>query len=216
MNYKVVQSGSKGNAIIYNRLLMVDCGVSFYRLEKYYKKVAMVLLTHIHSDHFKPSTITKLAKERPTMRFACCEWLYNDLIKCGVNRKNIDVLEIGQAYDYGVFKVSPVKLYHDVPNCGYRIFMDGQKIFHATDTAHLEGITAKGYDLYAIEHNYREDLVFEIIAQAKKNNEYCHYEGSINSHLSFEHAEEFIKNNASGYHNVLKLHISSKFDNLGG
>ena len=40
----------------------------------------------------------------------------------------------------------PIKLYHDVPNCGYRIFINDKKIIYMTDTKTLEGITAKNYD----------------------------------------------------------------------
>ena len=99
MNYKIISSCSTGNAVIIKDIILLDCGVTFKKLEKYYKKLKIVLLTHIHTDHFKKATIRRLAQERPTLRFACCEWLLESLLECGVNRKNIDVLEIGIKYD---------------------------------------------------------------------------------------------------------------------
>ena len=93
MNYKIISSCSSGNATIIRDIILIDCGVTFKRLEKYYKKLKIVFLTHIHSDHFKKETIKRLAEERPTLRFACCEWLLNPLLECGVERKNIDVVK---------------------------------------------------------------------------------------------------------------------------
>ena len=105
MNYKIISSCSTGNATIIRDIILIDCGVTFKRIEKYYKQFKIVLLTHLHSDHFKKETIRKLAQERPTLRFACCEWLLKPLLECGVERKNIDILQIGTRYDYKLFKI---------------------------------------------------------------------------------------------------------------
>ena len=143
MNYKIISSCSTGNATIIKDIILIDCGVTFKRLEKYYKQLKIVLLTHVHSDHFKKETIKKLAQERPTLRFACCEWLLKPLLECGVERKNIDVLQIGTKYDYKLFKIVPIKLYHDVPQCGYRALFDDYKVIYMTDTKTVEGISTK-------------------------------------------------------------------------
>lgn len=203
----VIGSGSSGNAIIYNKNILVDCGVSFKALQPYLKEIKIVLLTHKHSDHLNLRTLQKLQSYRPTLRIACCSWLVEEL----PNLKNIDVLEIGKMYDYRSFKVSPVKAYHDVPNCGWRIFKDDFKIFHITDTAHLEGITARNYDLYAIEHNYCEEKVEKAIREARAEGKYCHAIGSIQSHLSIQQAQSFIKTNANENSQVLELHKSKHF-----
>jgi hypothetical protein len=126
-------------------------------------------------------------------------------------------MEAGKVYDYGQFKISPVTLYHDVKNFGYRIFFPpvgdkgGCKIFHATDTAHLKWITAKNYDLYALEANYDEDTVHETIERKQANGEFPHQIGAINSHLSIQQAQNFILNNAGANYEFLPLHQSSEF-----
>lgn len=203
--YNVIATGSDGNAIIYQGKILVDAGVPYSKLEPYARQLQIVLLTHQHRDHINPATIRRLAFERPSLRFAAGEWMRPELE--GI--RNVDILEIGKLYDYGKFQISPVKLYHDVPNCGWRIFTDGKKIFHATDTAHLEGITATHYDLYAIEHNYDEETVYDIIAAQQARGEYAHQKGSINSHLSEQQAKEFIYNNRAPHSQVLRLHESS-------
>jgi len=205
---QVISSGSEGNAVIYNNTIMVDCGVTLKALQEVKRSLKIVLLTHKHGDHLKLRTLQRLQAERPTLRVACGNFLLEEL-PC---IKNIDVLQVGKIYDYGAFKVSPVKLYHDVPNFGWRIFLpNGQKIFHATDTAHLEGITAKGYDLYAIEHNYCEEYIQQAIEEARANSEYTHAYGNINTHMSVQQAKVFIEANRKESSEVLELHKSRSF-----
>ena len=205
--FKVINSGSDGNAILYHQKILVDCGVPFKALQEVYKNIQIVLLTHIHQDHLNLKTLQKLQEERPAVRIACGKWL-TESIK---TLKNIYVLEIGKLYNYGAFKISPVKLYHDVENCGYRIFTENYKIFHATDTAHLQGITAKNYDLYAIEHNYDEWKAQNAIDEARKERKYCHAIGSIETHLSWQQAREFINQNKKENSEILELHQSKSF-----
>lgn len=195
MNYKIISSCSTGNAVILRDIILVDCGVTFKRLEKYYKKLKLVLLTHIHSDHFKKETIRKLVQERPTLRFACCEWLLKSLLDCGVNRNNIDVLEISTRYDYKLFKIVPIKLYHDVPQCGYRVMFDDYKVIYMTDTKTVEGISAKNYDLYLIEANYDEDEIQERIKQKQQECQYVYEFRAKDNHLSKQQASEFLLEN---------------------
>ena len=153
-------------------------------------------------DHINILTIKKLAKERPTLRFGCCKWMLPLLDSI----KNIDVYEIGKLYDYGQFKISPVQLYHDVPNVGYRIFKGEHKLIHATDTQHLLGITAKYYDLFMIESNYNEDTVLETIARIEAQGGYAHQRGSINSHLSEQQCNEFFYTNKKDNSKLIRLH----------
>ena len=205
---QVISSGSEGNAVIYDKAIMVDCGVTLKALNDVKHSLKIVLLTHQHGDHLKLRTLQRLQAERPTLRIACADFLLERLE--GLN--NIDVLQVGKLYDYGAFKVSPVKLYHDVPNIGWRIFLNnGQKIFHATDTVHLEGITAKGYDLYAIEHNYCEEYIQQAIEEAHTKGEYTHAYGNINTHLSIQQARAFIEDNRKESSEVLELHKSRSF-----
>ncbi len=206
MNYNIISTGSKGNAVVVDDIILIDCGVSFKALKYVYKNLQIVLLTHVHADHFKRSTIKRLAKERPTLRFGCCEWLANELVEAGVSWRNIDVFEVGKVYDYEVFKVSPVKLYHNVPNCGYRLFMNGEKAIYATDTGHLQGITAKGYDLYMIEANYTDDDLQRRIDEKLAAGEYCYELNVANRHLSHKQASEWLMDNMGEKSEYVFLH----------
>lgn len=203
--YNVLATGSKGNAVIYHKSIMVDCGVPYSKVEPYVKDLQLVLLTHEHKDHINVGLLIRLLFERPTLRIGCGEWM----LKHFNLRKNIDVYEAGNGYDYGNFKISAIKLYHDVPNFGYRIFKGDHKTIHCTDTANLEGITAPKYDLYAIEHNYNSDTINESIAKIEAKGEYAYQKAAINSHLSEQQARDFIYKNKGDKYEVLRLHESS-------
>lgn len=206
MKYKIISSCSTGNAVILKDTILIDCGVTFKKLEKYYKDLKIVLLTHIHSDHFNKTTIKKLAEERPTLRFACGEWLLQPLLACGVNRKNIDVLKFGIKYDYKLFKLMMLKLYHDVPQCGYRVLFDDYKVIYATDTKTLEGISAKNYDLYLVEGNYDEDEMQERIKQKQLECKFVYEFRARNNHLSTQQATEFLLNNMGDNSEYVFMH----------
>ena len=195
MNYKIISSCSTGNATIIRDIILIDCGVTFKKLEKYYKQLKIVLLTHVHQDHFNRSTIKRLAQERPTLRFACCEWLLQPLLECGVERRNIDILQIGTKYDYKLFKIVAIKLYHDVNQCGYRILFDDYKVIYMTDTKTIEGISSKNYDLYLVEANYKENELEERIKQKQLQGDFTYEWRVKDTHLSEEQCVEFLLNN---------------------
>ena len=74
--YNILATGSSGNAIIYLDTILVDVGVSQRKLSPFLDKLELVLLTHIHGDHFKESTILNIHKKRPTVRFGCGVAIY--------------------------------------------------------------------------------------------------------------------------------------------
>ncbi len=201
MNFNILNSGSDGNGVIIEDIILIDCGVSFKKLEDYYKRLKIVLLTHIHGDHFNKKTISKLAIERPTLRFGCCEWLVKDLIECGVNKKNIDVYETGKTYSYKTFKVIPIKLYHDVPQCGYKLRLGVNKLIYATDTNKIEHIEAKNYDYYFIEGNYEDEE--ELHSRAVND----FYEDRVKkTHLSKVQATEWLMKNMGKNSKYIFMH----------
>ena len=201
MKFNILNSGSDGNGVIIEDIILIDCGISFKKLENYYKKLKIVLLTHKHSDHFNKVTIKKLAYERPTLRFACCEWLVDELVKCGVEKKKIDVLKIGKNYNYNAFIVEPIKLYHDVPQCGYKLKIGANRLIYATDTNRIDHIEAKNYDYYFIEGNYEneEELHNRAIDE--------YYEKRVKeTHLSKVQATEWLMKNMGEKSKYIFMH----------
>jgi len=206
ISYKVLSTGSNGNAVIIGRSVLVDCGVSYRMIEPYINDIRLVLLTHIHGDHFNPATIRHLSKERPLLRFGACRWLIKPLVDSGVRERQIDVFDTGYSYEYGICKVIPFPLVHDVPNCGYKLHFPGGKAIYATDTGNLDGITAKDYDLYLIESNYEAAEIMQRIAEKKLNGQYAYEYRVLNTHLSKERCEDFIAKNIGSVGEYVYLH----------
>lgn len=193
--YNIISTGSCGNAVIINGFVLVDCGVNFKALQPYYKDLKIVLLTHIHSDHFQRTTIKLLSQMRPTLRFACGKWLVEHVVDCGVPKENIDVLAPNVIYNYGLCNIIQFPLKHNVLNCGYKIHFPIGKVIYATDTNNLNGIVARDYDLYMIEANYVDDEIQEKIREKRANGEYAYELQVIKNHLSKEKCDEFIYRN---------------------
>lgn len=206
IEYNIISTGSKGNAVVINKIILIDCGVPFKALKPYVKDIKLILLTHIHGDHFNKRTIKKLASERPTLRFGCGKWLAEALVECGVSKKNIDILEFDTMYGYGACNVIPVSLSHNVPNCGYKIHIGGKKIFYATDTNNLNGIAAKNYDLYLIEANYEDAEIKERIDNKKVNGEYAYEIQVLDNHLSKAKCDDFLYSNMGSNSVYVYLH----------
>lgn len=195
MTCNIISTGSKGNAVVINDHILIDCGVPFKALEPVKKDLRLVLLTHIHSDHFNPRTARALSKERPALRWGCCEWMVGPLLEAGVDKRRIDVLDPAiPAFEmYGnLCSIRPVMLTHNVPNCGYHILSNGERLFYATDTGTLDGIEARCYDLYMVEANHtRADL--EARMEAKRAaGEFSYEWAAAQNHLSKEQAEEWL------------------------
>lgn len=211
MTFNVIATGSTGNAVVINDSILIDCGVPYKALEPVKKDLKLVLLTHVHSDHFKPRTVRALHKARPTLRWGCCEWMVGSLLEAGVDRRVIDVFGTGDTLCYWrLCAVTPQLLVHDVPNCGWRITMfDGEKdqnLFYATDTATLDGVEALSYDLYLIEANHtREEL--EARAKAKlEAGQYAYEYRAAANHLSQEQALDWLYQQMGPHSKYVFLH----------
>lgn len=149
----MIATGSAGNAVVINGNIPIDCGVPFRSLETVKKNLKLVLLTHVRGDHFKPRTVRALRKERPALRWGCCEWMVRPLMEAGVDKRVIDVYdpELPAYMMYGPhISIRPQRLVHDAPNCGYHMIFTPEhekreRMFYATDTAALDGVEAKDY-----------------------------------------------------------------------
>lgn len=206
MTCKIIATGSSGNAVLVNGVLL-DCGVPFKKLEPYYRGFQLVLLTHIHGDHFNESTVRKLAELRPTLRFGAGEWMLNRLHRAGVPDSRIDIYNMEQVYTYGNgFSVEAFPLLHDVQNCGYKLNLNGEKVFYATDTGSLDGISAKGFNLYLIEANYRTEELHARQKEKLESGEFSYENRAEAGHLSREQADAFLMENAISSSQFAYLH----------
>ena len=205
----VIATGSTGNAVLVNDCILIDCGVSWKALQPYSDRIKLVLLTHQHGDHFKPSTVRALHTERPSVPFACCEWMAWRLRQADVDPMQINVMQPGRLYTFGAFgvSVSPQFIPHNVPNCGWHIFTpDGQRAFYATDCSTLETVSALNYDLYMIEANHSAEEIARRIKEKMDAGEFAYELQAAKNHLSEEQAREWLAANAGDKSKYVFLH----------
>lgn len=217
IKYEIISTGSNGNCIIVNDYLMLDCGLSYSKIKKYLDKIKVIFCCHEHQDHLKKTTIKKVAYEKPNIKFIVGNFLVNELVELGVNKKNIITFDIGKWYDIGVFKTKMDYLFHDVPNnCLHIEFKNGEKLFYATDTSSIDHIQAKNYTLYLIEANYdTDDELRKKIKEYKEQGKYCYYERVLNSHLSQLQAINWLDKNkdANSEYCFIHQHINKEDKN---
>lgn len=204
MKYEVIETGSKGNCTVLEESILIDIGVSYKKILPFIDRVKVVLLTHSHSDHFNQVTIGKLVKEHPMVKFVCCKHMVSDLVKI-VPVSSIYVLEKNKRYNLGICSLSPFDLYHDVPNVGWRIEINGKRCLYATDTKKLD-IAARNYDLYLVEANYDMDEILERIRQKQEEGEYIYEYRAINNHLSRQQCDEWLEANKGPNSEVVYMH----------
>ncbi len=216
MKYEIVQTGSTGNCTVLENILALDMGVAFKKVAPCMMDLQLVFVSHEHGDHFKESTIRNLARSRPMLRFCGGEFLVQKFLDAGVSPRNIDILEIGTTYDYGVFKIEPIPLNHDVPNFGLRVFMKGQKAVYIVDTGHLEGVEARGYDLYLVEANHTTAEIEARAAEKLSAGEYSYEIRAAENHLSYEQTIEWLTENMDSRGIWVPMHQHVEQEEQGG
>ena len=214
MRYNIIGSSSDGNCIIIEDILMLDCGFSYYKIKPYLSKIKLIFISHSHQDHLLPSTIKKIAYNYPVIKFLTgSEVVLEKLIECGVNKKNIYILKSDKKYDLGLLKIKLEELYHDTPNYALKWELNSKKCIYIIDTASVEHIKAKNYDLILIESNYNEELLNKHIQECIDNGDnenklyYLHRVPRV--HLSDTQCNDFLIQNMGSNSNYVKLHQSN-------
>ena len=213
MNVEILASGSSGNAVVINEEILLDCGVSFKKIEPHHKNLKLVFISHVHIDHLNKSCVKKLAENRPLLRFAVGSWLVQPLLDCGVSMRNIDVLLMNVEHNYKGFSLIAFPLYHDVKTAGIKLFMNGERLIYATDTCRLDHVEAKDFDWYLIESNYDEEEVEMEIEQAKLEGTFCYKKRVQGTHLSIQQCEEWLLKNMGDDSKFIKMHQHVKKSN---
>lgn len=205
MTYNIIATGSTGNAVLINDSILIDIGVPWKKIEPYANQVELVLTTHQHGDHFRPSTVRTFHKQHPATRWGCCEWMVGPLLEVGVDKRVIDVITPGW-FQYGdgiMLKADEIP--HNVRNCAWHV-LAGEALFYATDCSSLDGITARGCDLYMIEANHRSAEIEARIAAKRAAGEFAYEVEAAKNHLSEEQALDWLAANMGQKSRYVFLH----------
>ena len=188
---------------------MLDCGVTYAKIKPYLNKVKLIFISHIHKDHLLPTTIQKIAYNKPTMKFVTgSKQVVRKLDELGVNRDNIIYLYNYSWFDLGIIKLKLEPMHHDTENCGLHFKRNGKKGLYVVDTGNIDNVNAKNYDLYLIEANYKE----EVLERHKKEctqEELVYLNRVPRTHLSWEQANTFLIENMGENSEYQYIHESS-------
>lgn len=217
VEYKLVSSGSKGNAIVYEKSILVDFGITYKLLKDEINDVKVILISHSHSDHYREYTLKRIVKQLPNVVILCGIW-FKPIIECVEMPDTVKIVycDPSKWYKVGNMMFAGVPLFHDVHNFGWRIIVNGKKIFHATDTYKLDGITAYNQDLYAVEAHHITSVIDKTIEEKQNAGIFCYEVGAKKSHLSEEACDKWLEENKGEFSEVLKLHYSYCYEVVDG
>ena len=215
MNYKVISTGSKGNALHIEEgslSILVDCGVPFLSVCDI--KPDLILLTHEHGDHLNMRTLKRILQNHPTTKVLTPPHLLNRLFEAGIPVRQIymcmrdDTLKFKKIAVEAKFSTLP--LFHDVENVGWRIDLtkgvNKVSVMYATDTARMDHIRLPGLDYYFIEANYEDDEIEQRIAEKEAAGEYIYEFRARANHLSLAQADAWLAENAAIDSKIIYLH----------
>ena len=205
MEYKIIQSGSKGNAVIINNEILIDCGVPYTKLKDYLKDIKYLFITHKHSDHLKRSTFKSIRSKWKHIK------VYSNYeVAIEVGKDEVEkILSTEISYEIGKMEVYPFECIHNVVTTGYVFKINTDNVIYATDTSTLENAPEIKYDYFFIESNHDEKKI-ELIMNDKSYK----YDAFQNAkrHLSTQKAKAFYythrRDNNSKF---IELHKSERF-----
>lgn len=212
-------SSSKGNAIFIGnsqRGVLIDCGVSFRRLESAMKlsgldvsAIKAVFITHEHSDHIKGlPVLTKKHSLRVYGQSATIRKLINENYING----NSEALEIDISAELFDMKITAFDTPHDAAqSCGYRIdFEDGSSCAVCTDLGCVTSAVdtaVLGVDTVLLESNYDEDMMMFGSYPRLLKQRICSERGHLSNTASAAQALKLIEN---GTRNIILGHLSQE------
>ena len=201
MNYKIISTGSKGNCVIINDV-MVDCGVPFSKIKNELYSIKYLLFTHIHTDHMNVKTIQQVAENFPRITMIG-NYEAHDAFNCNI------IANAGFDIETDDYTFTPFECVHDVVCYGYTWDFEGNKIIYATDTSTLEHAPAGKYDFLFLESNHDEYKLEQVRHEQRGGyNPYV----SGKRHLSTQQAKAFYYLNRKDTDSqFIELHQSSRF-----
>lgn len=176
LEYEVISSGSKGNAVKIENVL-VDCGVPYKRIKKALYHVDYLLITHKHRDHIIKRTYELIRKDFPNITV-----ITNLEVAKFVNDDVDYVIGLREPLEVGEYTFEAFKCVHDVMTYGYFWSWtdpeteEVKNIIYATDTHDYRyAPVEEKFDYLFLEANHDEQKLNAIRYNARKKYGYDAY-----------------------------------------
>ena len=199
IDYTVIASGSRGNAVLIEDVL-VDIGVPFKALKEYLYNVKYIIIKHIHSDHLRLATYKKIKQLFPNIVFIA-NWEV-------ASKVEIDYLvNAGYPLTVGEYTFAPFELIHDVLCYGYTWEVNDKRIIYATDTHSLKNAPDAKYDYMFLESNYDPNK----IKMVKPTRGYDARLSALRHLSTFDSKQFYYTHRRDENSEWIELHKSSRF-----
>lgn len=155
-------------------------------------------------------TIKQVAHYYPNIKYLTGSIeVINKLYQNGVNQKDMIYISSEKWYDIGALKIKLQKVVHDTDNYCLHFEYKDKKGIYIVDTASVDNIEAKDYDLYLIENNYQDEILEEHIANCDDSNKIFYLDRVKRTHLSKSKCDDFLIKNMGANSFYEYLHLSS-------
>lgn len=202
LDYKVISTGSKGNAVRIDNIL-IDAGIPYKMLEAELYKVDYLLITHTHGDHLKSSTVNRIRIQFPHIKIiGNYEVAY--ATKVHIISGHLQPIQLGK------WTVTPFPCVHDVVCQGFVLEADGISVIYATDTATLDNAPDQKYDYFFLESNHDANKITALRDDQSKYG-YDAFKSAMR-HLSTQASKAFYYLHRRGKESPwIELHQSMRF-----
>lgn len=202
LDYHIIGSSSRGNAVRIGGI-MIDCGMAFAEMKEDLYKCHSLLITHVHSDHMKLTTLKQIQSQFPWIKvYGNPAVAYRTFVTDVIGAEAFTL-------DDGTL-VTPFDAVHDVPTVGFMLRKGDLDILYVTDTAEVNIPKDSRFDYFFIESNYDENKIREAAKRYKRGR----YDpaDSTYRHLSTQQAKGvYYSHRKSKESAFIELHKSSRF-----
>ena len=204
-----ISSNSSGNSFaidIGSEILLLEAGVKLSEVQKCIDfnldRSVGCLISHVHGDHAKYSE--DYAKHGVPI-FCNGDVAEKKEFAFG----SACVLKEGETVSIGSFRVSPILLYHDVPNYGYIVYHKEMGcLLFASDTYKMDAYI-HGIDHWLIEANY-DDRILKVNVEDGKIDR-AQANRLMLSHMSIDNTVHYLHEcEAEKSHNIILCHLSER------
>lgn len=200
MKYEIIATGSKGNCVIINDV-MIDAGVPFGKIKEHLYDIRYLLLTHIHGDHIKPSTVKNIKSLFPKITIIG-NWEVHQ-------STGVDIIcNHGYEVITDDYTFRPFECKHDVVTTGYTWEFEGLSILYATDLNNTDTCPEGKYDFIFLESNFDQKKLDKV-----DDNKYGYnVTAGAKRHLSTQESKAFYYMNRKDKESKwIELHQSHRF-----
>lgn len=204
MQYSIIGTGSKGNCVVIDQEVMVDCGLPFTKIKPQLYNVKYLLLTHIHTDHIKKSTLNNIKRLFPRITIIGNYETHQHY--------NVNIIaNSGFEIETNEYTFTPFENEHNALCYGYTwTTKEGYNVIYSTDTSSLDKAPKGPYDWLFLESNYDEKK----IEQARNRTKEYGYDVYLaaQNHLSTKLCKTFyFMNRRDKDSKLVELHQSRRF-----